>query len=110
MNEVHTVVSCCTCSLVGRRICATYQIFARRHRYTYCILCAGQRIVACARTARKAPVHLSLTYFAMVSILDSQDRYLIVKLNSECSCCVRPTPMGRAFDFCELSLAPVAFS
>jgi len=46
MNQVHTVVSCCTCSLVGGRICATYQIFARRHRCTYCILCARQRVRA----------------------------------------------------------------
>ena len=71
MNQVHTVFSCYTCSFVGGRICARYQIFARRRKCMYCILCARQRVrawlfLACARTAPKAPVQLSFTDFAMV--------------------------------------------
>jgi len=46
MNHVHTVVSCCTCSMVGGRNCARYQIFEKRHRCTYCIRCARQRVRA----------------------------------------------------------------
>jgi len=82
MNQVHTVVISCTCSLVGGRICARYQIFARRHRCTYCIRCCeaeGSSIgFSCLCTYRPygscpAVFH---RFCNVGSILDPKDRKL----------------------------------
>jgi hypothetical protein len=116
INQETTAVSCCTCMFAGGRICARYQILARRHCRTYCMLCARHRVLvdtrlACARTVRTTPAQLSVTDFAIVGpkVTPRIVAWVCKVIPSAVAGSVQ-FPNAIAFDFCGLSLAPVARS
>ena len=111
MNQVHTVVCCCTCSLVSGELVPDTKFFARRHRYSLCeaegsiigfsCLCTYRPYGSCPAVFHR--------FWNVGSILNPQDRNLVVRLNSKFSCWLRPYPNGKGLRFLWVELGSGGF-
>jgi len=116
MNQVRTVVSCCVWSLIGGRICDTYQIFANRRSCTYCTLCARHRFLAYAflASARTALVTLDqLSFLEFSMLVPKVNPSILTWLQNSIPNTVAGAvhlPMASALDFFALRRASVARS